>query len=93
MMERHAQAAMAEAHDNLRRATPLLLRRIRGDAALNAEIETLRRLEPFILPLGDDPPNIARSQMLANTPAQSPCQRTLTAHEIKISPRRCIAFA
>jgi hypothetical protein len=44
-MERHAQAAMAEAHDDLKRAAPLFAQRLQSDDAFNTDMQILQGLE------------------------------------------------
>ena len=54
LMQRHAQAAMAEAHDNLGQATPLFVQRLQSDDAFNTDMKILRRLERDLWPPDTD---------------------------------------
>ncbi len=50
LMQRHAQAAMAEAHDDLGQAAPLFVQKLQSDEAFNADMKILRRLERDLWP-------------------------------------------
>ena len=52
-LERHAQAAMAEANDNVRRAAPIFSKRLSNDAAFAADMESMERLMQQLSPMFD----------------------------------------
>ena len=55
IMDVHVQMAMEEARGKVKRAAVILGERMKADAALNVEIEGLKRLEKYVWPPMDWP--------------------------------------
>jgi len=49
-LQEHAQAAVAEAQDDIERAAPILSKRLRTDAAFQADMDALERLMKELWP-------------------------------------------
>jgi len=51
-LQEHAQAAVAGAQDDIKRAVPILLKRLRADAAFQADMDAMERLMKELWPSG-----------------------------------------
>jgi hypothetical protein len=74
-IERHAQAAMAKANDNIARAAPIFSQRLSEDAAFAADME---RMEPLIQQLSAQFDNM----MIVGPKPRMPKKRKTNAKKI-----------
>ena len=51
-LQEHAQAVVAGAQDDIKRAVPILLKRLRADAAFQADMDAMERLMKELWPSG-----------------------------------------